>query len=337
MKITVEEKYQELYDNSIRRSKERFNYLLKNLDLDHTCAFIGAGPSLPLEYPSLSTIIETFERETERNFRGKDYTVQIQQHRDNIKNEARYREILAALFRNKEPYRPVHINLLEIGFEAYITTNYDLCLENATPYAKKQPGISYYPILDYKNFSNGHIFHIHGVIDPSDPELELAKSIVLSSQDYTDAYQAGTELVRFLQNVFYFQSVIFFGFGFNEEEKIFSILKNAHYDRQNQKRLLSQMGWGNRDIFRYAFMPFPIIKSLEVSENIEILDGKKLIEQESMLEEYNIEVIRYLALESNHMALSKYVEKIRDKVIGKPIVKSMPIAPEILQSPRIDS
>jgi len=297
-----------LYKEYKELSKKRFSELLESLNTKDTCVFLGSGPSVPLGYPSIKTIIDNLNAITELDLEDEGFPEKIQRCRDNMEPD-QYFDTIISLFSGKEDYGQIHVELMSSNFTSYLTTNYDKCLEKAAELLNLGCTVEIFPELTYEFINGGNIYHLHGRIDPDNDELEYSKSIVLSSDDYKKAYRLGTDLIEFLTSVFKNKSVIFLGFGFNEEEHVFDPLENAGVFRKIQQNLMESYGYAPKNNKRYAFLSYPTQK-LEGTD-VPVLDSEKLINLEDRLNHFGIETIRYVADGNNHNRLLNHIKRIK--------------------------
>lgn len=116
------------------------------------CAFIGAGLSRPANYPSWDGLLDSLKVESEILVGGKindahlDFYDRAEEYRNILRED--YRRIIQREFdpnNNKQPWLPVHRDLVAIPFVSYVTTNYDCILENAYKAMEMPPVYNFYP------------------------------------------------------------------------------------------------------------------------------------------------------------------------------------------------
>lgn len=226
--------------------------LIQQISLKKTCAFIGAGLSHGAGYPLWTELIEYLKSTAEKivnqeiTIAKEDNWNQIEIFRE-ILGEENYKAELIKIFGpdGKLDYLPVHQLICSIPFQSLITTNYDYCLENAAMAASKQVTIQYYPELDITRLRElNHIYHIHGVIRPNNPE-ELIGSIILSNGDYEIAYQMNTGLPRFLAGLSEFNTLVFIGYSLGDPALI-KIIRTTQMELERRADFEIQVGLGQR-------------------------------------------------------------------------------------------
>ena len=191
-------------------------------------AFIGAGTSMPVGYPGLSNLLDELAREanlddltaSEGSHEGvtNDWMDDFQRIK-NMLGDERYRDCLMRIFdarRRDQRFNPILLNILAIPFCAFVTTNFDRCLEFATSHSPIAPQtIPFtYPNLPVTELREKNIFHVHGMIDEGDPSS--IKSVVLTKDEYAEAYEGHGSTAIFLRALFSDLDVVFIGFGWTD-------------------------------------------------------------------------------------------------------------------------
>lgn len=204
-------------------SRESFDALIAAIEREECAIVIGAGLSKPIGYPSLQDLLHEMAREANiSELQQKEIDDNWIKDFQTIKDAlglGQYREILKGIFDNTKrdiPYNPILINILNIRFCAFVTTNYDPCLEfasmNLSTLAKSH---SYsYPNLPLPQLTGRHIFHPHGYIDPDNPDS--VNTIILSRDEFTEAYDVTQSTSIFFRTLFGDLDVLFVGFGWND-------------------------------------------------------------------------------------------------------------------------
>ena len=225
--------------------------LIQQISLKKSCAFIGAGLSLGAGYPLWAEVINLLKTAAETiveykiELTANDNWDQIEFLR-NLMGEVNYRTELIRIFGpdGKLDYLPVHQLISSIPFLSWITTNFDYCLENASMVASKQVTVQYYPELNITRLQDCHIFHIHGVIRPTNPE-ELFGSVILSKRDYEAAYQTNTGLPRFLASLSEFYTLVFIGYSLGDSDLI-KVIRATQMELERRGNIEFQVGLGKR-------------------------------------------------------------------------------------------
>jgi len=217
-------------DNSSRlnisqESQSNLDNLIKLIADNRSCAFIGAGLSFGAGYPLWEEIINKFLKRIEELSKAcppldkeKKKWEHIEIFREILEDEE-YRKTIIDLFGNngKERFLSKHLKIISTPYTAYITTNFDCCLENAAEDISKKIKIQIYPALDITKVREGPICHIHGYIDPDNPKGFV---IVLSTRDYEKAYKSYSFLTVFLKVLFEKFSIVFIGYSLGDDELI---------------------------------------------------------------------------------------------------------------------
>jgi len=199
------------------------NSLIATIKHGECAIILGAGPSTPIGYPSLQNLLWEMAKETtlvdlQKKDLDENWAKDFQIIKDALGVE-QYRKTLGRIFDHKTrnvPYNPILINLLNIPFCAFVTTNYDPCLElastNLTALTKSH---SYsYPNLPIAQLTQKHIFHPHGYIEPNNPNS--INSIILSEDEFNEAYEDTQATYMFFRSLFDDLDILFVGFGMND-------------------------------------------------------------------------------------------------------------------------
>ena len=196
-----------------------------------TTVFVGAGLSFHAGCPLLDELIETLHTAA-INHTGKELILNgdWKEKAQICKRElgvANFNQILIDKF-NPENRRlnftSLHTSLIQIPFKSIVTTNFDSCIELADRDSKIWRTF-YYPNLNVIELGNKSIQHIHGYIDPENPNGTVG-SIILTSEDFIEAYRDNPGSVkRFLVDLFSLHNVIFLGFNLGDET-LMEILEN---------------------------------------------------------------------------------------------------------------
>jgi hypothetical protein len=230
---------------------EKLDGLIHQISLRKCCAFIGAGLSHDAGYPRWGDIVSQLKISAEVAT-GREIDLPPDPNWDQIEKlrtlmgEELYLSQLQIVFGpdGKLTYLPVHHAIVNTPFIAFVTTNYDYCLENAASAASKQVTVEYYPELDITHLRDGHIFHIHGVITPDNPQA-LIGSVVLSKSDYERAYQQGTGLPRFLASLSEFYTLVFFGYSLGDSVLV-KVIQTTQLELELRSQIEHRVGMGNR-------------------------------------------------------------------------------------------
>ena len=225
--------------------------LIQQISRKKSCAFIGAGLSHDAGYPLFDEAVSHLKTSAEAIVGYKidlptDENWDQIEYLRNLMGEANYREEIIRIFGpdGKHDYLPVHHSICSIPFLSLITTNFDYCLENAAKNIPKKVTVQYFPELDITRLRDYHIFHIHGVIRPTNPE-ELIGSIVFSNRDYEVAYQMNTGLPRFLASLSEFVTIVFIGYSLGDPDLI-KVIHATQLELERRGNIEIQAGLGKR-------------------------------------------------------------------------------------------
>ena len=207
-------------------------------------AFVGAGTSARLKYPTWTALIDGMAKAVHKKWGAG--TTSLARHDDLLWRADEYRTLLdvgdyEAFLRTTFPKckssRDAAVtDLVRLPFRHVLTTNYDDVLEQTHFETFGQPA---HP-LDWSDegalrdfiwqvgdrvanqASDRRYLHIHGSIE--DP-----KSIVLTDRDYTERYLGSDATARKLFAIFATQRLVFVGFGLSDPDfmEILRIVKHT--------------------------------------------------------------------------------------------------------------
>jgi len=299
-------------------NQKDFKFLHELIGRAECAVFIGAGISIPVGYPCLQQLLWKMAIEADIDeLKEKEITDDWMDDFQTIKAALGldlYRECLIRIFdhRTKDTqYSPLHLNMLNIPFCAYVTTNYDPCLEFAAcnspaPY---RGNIFVYPNLPVVDLKGEHIFHLHGYLAPEDQGS--VNSIVLSRDEYDDAYE---EIVpTFLRTLFRELDVIFIGFGWNDLV-ILDTLTKAKKTREVREEVAIR-----RD--------FQLSRERHVFAIIDSDTYDKDIEGNNYIGAFGVRPIIYKKLGDSHYLLNDIIQSIQVGTSSVPVAP-MPSLPE---------
>lgn len=189
-------------------------------------AFVGAGLSAPLKYPQWPKLLEILQAEANRlapfkhsNEAASDALLcaeEIQQHFEKHGVLPQFRSILGREYgpREQDNCTPTHRRLVKLPFKAFVTTNYEECLEQALnefavaeeqkprcdlgvvikSNAQDRHLVSRFlrSIVDGNGLYRRHVAHMHGCHND-------VENIILSASDYARAYGFGMEQGRIVK------------------------------------------------------------------------------------------------------------------------------------------
>ncbi|KJU81302.1 signal transduction protein with Nacht domain protein [Candidatus Magnetobacterium bavaricum] len=186
-------------------------------------AFIGAGCSVPLGYPSWVGLVSKMLDEIARMQPTAKSMVDMLRKDDDLLYVAgtckmlmgpEYYPFMGREFAPKagRNHTSEHEVIIKLPFYNYITSNYDSCLESAYAFIKNIPPLSVIlnniiMLIDALNSKGKLISHIHGRYD--DPD-----TIVLTEDDYNYHYQEG--FINSLLSAILTRPIVFIGSGVND-------------------------------------------------------------------------------------------------------------------------
>jgi len=284
-----------------------YSALLKAVRDGRSVLFLGAGPSSPL-YGTWDDIVEDLLDQArlvplpgETVFR----TVDRCQQRLRPKG---YADVLLGRFGRKPAGAPgtVYSLLVQADFDAFVTTNFDCCLDYAGDDQGGITGTVYSYPDDFSVANIGHrcIFHIHGRIVPGNTNADSMR-VVLSESDYRQAYEERSELRVLISELLCHsdRTVVFYGTGFRDHTLLFDSIRHGHEQLRKTIAMLREDGRDARPRTHYAFISvpaFPPGSQHGLAYWQESVDAR-LTEIDSILRQYRpeIEVVPILYADPN--------------------------------------
>ncbi len=207
------------------------------LDLIRTkraIAFVGAGVSRALGYPTWDTLTQRLATETRTQCgeqivddQGRSVTVtqvsaindllfQAEIFKSNL--QGRYYQILQEIFAPRGANADVR-DLVSLPFQHLLTSNYDVALESAHDELQSRCeslSLCDHTAVDFINnladYEYGrHVVHVHGRYD--DPH-----NIILTQKEYADFYHRSPEAEALWNMLPIIRRCVFFGFSFTDKD-----------------------------------------------------------------------------------------------------------------------
>lgn len=262
-------------------------------------AFVGAGCSVPLGYPTWSGLIRKMIDQCVRQQPGYAHywhglagqlgNINLLTLAEQCKKilDTYYFELLEREFdRNLNPnYTSEHKCLIKLPFHRFITSNYDECIEAAfirvrvdTPKSFSYDDVRRAKFVQCSDETRNFIFHCHGKHHPS-------RDIILTESDYKIHYFRRPEYTQMLIALFQSSPVLFIGFSLSDA------------DFGQIPRQLSAL-FENRAQEHFALLPIPISDLKEFT-------------REDLHNRFNIHAIFYPVGENNdHSARERILKKL---------------------------
>jgi NAD-dependent SIR2 family protein deacetylase len=286
----------------LRNEQDALNYynLIRLIQESNCSVFVGAGLSVHSGYPTSNELINYLAVEgkidlAELNSLG-DFTLKATQIKKAI--EARGQNFFEILYRRFDeryfainPTVPLYEDLVRIPFKSIITTNYDHCIEEAAGLQNIEfQQIQTYPIIKPNNLEAKRLYYIHGRIDHSDIPGS-SESIVLTTDDYSNAYREESHLPVFINGLFESHNILFIGFGLEEPtlDKLLELSKK-------QKDFVKE--FEDQHLYKIAILPMElkyVSEKLQTAEAIESYLESLAKRDQEMLRKYGVVVVRYRA------------------------------------------
>ena len=325
----------------VQEEKNILNYndLIDSIKDQKCSVFLGAGLSrnagyigwkeLLIKLSKLAGEDEDYRKQRVKNPRTWDEWALECKNKIRSDEEGKYRDFLILTYGpnteaelTSEPY----LNIDKIPFTSFITTNYDPCLYNASRHNGEVRVIHTYPSLPSHelNQPKPHQFYIHGIIHPDNPEM-YANTIILTSEDYHEAYKQDKQLPNFLYTLFSSFDVCFIGFGLKDQ---FFMDQLERINNSIHKRALR---WEKRGLRldeknRFAILPADNINDSE--DSLKDDDGKlntSEVQVNKLTEKYQIKVVKYDRMTETHRELEALIRKIRKMTSKEPLPDVPPI------------
>jgi hypothetical protein len=301
--LHLEEKYQPILDDLIQHISEK-----------RCCAFVGAGESKPAKYPLLDELLETLKGEaqtilgtviSDENIRNYDRAKEYKR----ILGSKKYHEIINHEFdpnNDRQPCLFSHLYLVDMPFLSYITTNYDLLIEQAYIDRGIVPTYCFYPTLPISKLRARQIFHIHGIIDHNDL-VGTQESIILTSDDFDEAYSLESSLSRLMVSLYSEFSILFIGFNVTDESFI-NILQFCQTSLKGTQKIAHQRNSNvlSENVNHFALLPFILQKDndeLKRDNFARKIDYTLTNQEDEYLLKFGVNAIRYIPDETNHKDL----------------------------------
>ncbi|MBF0338915.1 MAG: SIR2 family protein, partial [Nitrospirae bacterium] len=212
----------------------------------YAIAFIGAGCSIPLGYPSWAGLIRKMLDEIVTTRPSAKSLVEMLMDEKDLLYAAgeckglmgpEYYPFMGREFAPKTPktHTEEHKIVIELPFNNYITSNYDPCLDNAYCAIEGKPPLclthkntqmlaEFYALTDKPQKK---VFHIHG-------RHNAPQDIVLTEENYRDNYNE--DFISLLRSIIMTRPVVFIGSGVNDMDFLATMRFIANLFKGFQKK-----------------------------------------------------------------------------------------------------
>lgn len=211
---------------------DSFDEMLGAISKGRAVMFVGAGPSVPFYgtgYDLASCLCDE-ARLAHRN----ESLPRVAERCLATLGKRRYSEILIDKFGNlhDDVHQSVHLLMARAPFDAYLTTNYDTCIERAFAIQGRRHGdvLSHPDTLSAGDLGNKSVFHIHGRIADANQDPDSLQ-VVLAESEYAKAYNPenghlsdllGEVLVKSAT-----RTIVLCGYSFSEPNCVLDSLSRA--------------------------------------------------------------------------------------------------------------
>lgn len=186
-------------------------------------AFVGSGVSRDAGYPSWYELVEQFAvtagislSSDDQDADGARFIEILQECRDQLEEAAYYAE-LRRIFNPdvRDPFSIMHVQILEMPFVSFPTTNIDNCHVLAKGNVRQHDIASDWdviPHLQIDRLRERRIFFLHGKLESDD----RIRSVVLSKSEYHNAYKSDGPAREFLLYVLRRFDCVFIGYSMSD-------------------------------------------------------------------------------------------------------------------------
>jgi hypothetical protein len=208
------EDVQQIIDEKLRQNRISRTAMLSSIISGETIAFVGAGLSVPLDFPLWEKLLKDLHAQAtklgpltvsaESQADALRYADEIKAHFIAHNEEDRYYEILGRGFQPKASivnHTPTHKLLVGLPFRGFVTPNYETCIESAILAAASgscpDPSViikkdrrdrhRVSTFLRSLTVAGGprYVAHLHGRFDDT-------RNMILAGKDYDEAYGIGS-------------------------------------------------------------------------------------------------------------------------------------------------
>lgn len=279
---------------------ERYCALVRSIRSRKTIAFVGSGLSVEAGYPNWSALLKTLAREAGLAYTDVELSaggrVALEIAESCKRALPNYHAILQREFAPRAPgFTGLHVELIQMPFASYVTTNFDHCLEVAAEHVSKSPGIQIAPAFTTTYVGRGDIFYLHGRV-PRENDVGQCRIewLRLTTDDYRQAYQEDPLIADLIGLAMKEAHTLFFvGYGLREEA-VREVLDRALTQMTARNKWLENQGVGlGATRPHFALVPRGEIGTKEVDElvekcNVQIIEFSKednFMEQKQILKD----------------------------------------------------
>jgi hypothetical protein len=274
-------------------------------------AFVGSGLSMGY-YPSWSDLIGELceacgllnEAVDARGTQDHEVLTRLADAAHECNRETYYRKLDEIFGRRVTGTRAAYSLLARLPFASYVTVNFDPLLgyEGTKPEHKIQ-GIRTLPHLPVHELASRCIFYLHGYI--RDDRSSADHPLVLRHSEFQSAYDVSKSMLYgFLQQLLISYPVLFIGVGLEEPQlrRVFEICREI--------RRSIEEAYGAPPPKRYILRPMALPTDRSSADKATMREEvAKAAEEERLLEEIDVKVVRYHQRDSGHSGIEEMLEE----------------------------
>jgi hypothetical protein len=313
--------------------QEPFRQLESIIRGGNALAFVGSGVSKHAGYPLWKELVKELAHSAGISLEERDLDsdgtrlVEIVQMCKDRLTESRYYEELRRIFEPsvRDPYSLMHVQILEMPFVSFPTTNIDNCHVLAKDNVRNRPiakDWDVYPVFAIDRLRERRILYIHGKVENDD----RIKSVILAKSEYENAYKLnGGGAREFLLYALRRFDCVFIGYSMNDVF-LSKVIEEAAYALQSEQKELQRQGrTQSRDPMHFAILPrhdksagagyIPEGKGRPLTDEEQQQLEYKRLETERLLKQLRITPLYYRVINHNHSPLNQLVYELNRRLV----------------------
>lgn len=309
-----------------------FRELEQTIREGKSLAFVGSGVSKHAGYPLWNELMEQLAQAADLTLSPDDKEaegvrlIEVVQECKERMGEARYHEELRKIFDPdlRDPISFLHVQILEMPFAAFPTTNVDNChvlAKGNLRQGKVDADWDVFPVFHFECLTQRRVFYLHGKIEKDD----RIRSIVLATSEYQHAYKTDGAAREFLFYVLRRFDCVFIGYSMSDVFMAKVIEEAGKVQRLEGQELERQGRPAPRQPKHYAILPrhvapegkvyIPQGRGRAVSpDEIERLELQRL-EREELLKQLRITPLYYRVVHDNYSTLNQLIYQLNRQLV----------------------